>query len=244
MNKLAATAYLGFLVVGCSVFIAEARPIYAQKENKPCGFCHVRASGGGNRGFRGQFYGANGLSLSNFDEKREASIAGLSPESEGIGTVPTISYAGNVAGPATQQIQLASLRGPVLLIFIDKVDESAKTAVKHLGDVAKAYGTSATVFAVMKGSTEETLKATQELGSRLRVFPDVNFGAVKKFSAVQGLDLAVVAKMGDPVKTFPGFSGPNVDAALKCIAETQAIPYPNVDTAKIGDKVLRGEKLQ
>ena len=133
MNKLAATAYLTVTVVGCGFFIAEARPIYSQREKKDCGYCHGRAQGGGARSFRGQFYGANGLSFANFDEKRESAIAGVTPDAEAGNSMPSVAYAGNIAGPATQQIQLASLKGPVLLVFIDKASEPAKAAVKNLG---------------------------------------------------------------------------------------------------------------
>lgn len=37
----------------------EARPEYAEKEKKECAFCHVNPNGGGERNWRGQYYGKN-----------------------------------------------------------------------------------------------------------------------------------------------------------------------------------------
>lgn len=39
---------------------AAALPAYAQKEGKPCGYCHANPAGGGERNARGKKYQANG----------------------------------------------------------------------------------------------------------------------------------------------------------------------------------------
>jgi hypothetical protein len=39
---------------------AQAKPQYAAKEGKPCGYCHVNPAGGGPRNARGKRYQANG----------------------------------------------------------------------------------------------------------------------------------------------------------------------------------------
>ncbi len=39
---------------------AQAKPEYAAKEGKPCGYCHVNPAGGGPRNARGKRYEANG----------------------------------------------------------------------------------------------------------------------------------------------------------------------------------------
>lgn len=228
-------AYISLLALGASIFIAEARPVYARKENQPCGYCHTRETGGGDRGFRGMYYGGNGLTFDRFDEKREALIAGLAPNSEGRNTLPATSYNGNISGPATQQIQLASLRGPVLLIFLDKADSDSKVAVKSLHSLAKALGPKATVLGVAK--TDDALKLTDELGSLIRIYPDPDLAAAKKFSANHALDLTVVAKLGDPIQTFPGFSRKNLEAALK------HLPTIDFNLKTIPEKILQGAKL-
>lgn len=187
------------------------------------------------------FYGANGLSFDDYDEKREALIAGLSPNLEGKSTIPAISYNGNIAGPATQQIQVASLRGPVILMFLDKADDQSKAAVKAIAGLAKAYGTRATILGIAK--TDDPLKLTDELGGIIRVYPDPDGAAIKKFTATQSLDFAVVAKLGEPVKTFAGFSRASVDEAMKLIATSQSVPAPTFDLATVGEKVVRGSKL-
>lgn len=187
------------------------------------------------------FYGANGLSFDDFDEKREALIAGLSPNAEGKNTLPVVSYSGNIAGPAAQQIQVASLRGPVILLFLDKADEQSKAAVKAIAALAKAYGTRTTILGVAK--TDDPLKLTNELGGLIRVYPDADGAAIKKFAAGQALDFAVVAKLGDPVKTFAGFSRSNLEEAMKLIATTQSIAAPTFDLSTVSEKVVRGGKL-
>jgi len=42
---------------------ANALPAYAQKEGKPCGYCHVNAAGGGERNATGKKYEAGGHSF-------------------------------------------------------------------------------------------------------------------------------------------------------------------------------------
>jgi len=39
---------------------ASALPAYAQKEGKPCGYCHLNPAGGGERNAKGKQYEANG----------------------------------------------------------------------------------------------------------------------------------------------------------------------------------------
>jgi hypothetical protein len=39
---------------------AQAKPEYAAKEGKPCGYCHVNPAGGGARNAKGKEYEANG----------------------------------------------------------------------------------------------------------------------------------------------------------------------------------------
>jgi hypothetical protein len=42
---------------------SDAKPAYAEKEKKECGFCHVNPAGGGERNVRGQYYAKNKYSL-------------------------------------------------------------------------------------------------------------------------------------------------------------------------------------
>jgi hypothetical protein len=39
---------------------AQAKPEYAAKEGKPCGYCHVNPAGGGPRNAKDKQYEANG----------------------------------------------------------------------------------------------------------------------------------------------------------------------------------------
>ena len=58
---LAAFALLAGLVVAPRS--ATALPAYAQKEGKPCGYCHVNPAGGGARNAKGKQYEAHGHSF-------------------------------------------------------------------------------------------------------------------------------------------------------------------------------------
>lgn len=187
------------------------------------------------------YYGANGLSFDDFEEKREALIAGLIPNTEGKDSVPKVSYNGNVSGPAAQQIQVAALRGPVVLLFVEKADDDTKAAVKSIAEVAKAYGTQVTVLGVAKSET--ALALSDELGGLIRVYSDPELVVAKKFKASQALDVALVAKLGEPVKSFEGYSRANVDAVTKLLAAGEKIQTPVIDMAKQPEKTLRGAKL-
>ncbi|MBN9504094.1 MAG: hypothetical protein BGO01_04665 [Armatimonadetes bacterium 55-13] len=240
MNKLAVTAYLGLIVLSSGVYVAEARPAYAQKEGKQCVYCHT-SSRGGVRGFRGQFYGANNLTFRYFEEQREASIAGVTPDSTGSSSAPTVAYAGNTSGPATSQIQLAALRTPVLVFFVDQASADAKEAMKGIHELQKAYGTKVSVLAVTKADEENAVKMTSDLGSFVRVLPDEKGTAIKKFSVANGFDFVVVGKRGDYVKSFEGLSKANLDGAVKAIAADLEVEAPTFDESKLPAKTLRGK---
>src|SRR5690348_3021431 len=141
MNRFLPVAFLAVIVLIAGIFTAEARPEYAEKEGKACGYCHLSASGGGARGFRGIYYGANKTSFDKFDEAREASIAGVPAGADASGSRPKVGYAGNVTGPrgADRQIQALALRGPVVVTFFSGSTDGEKAAAKLLKKVALAY---------------------------------------------------------------------------------------------------------
>lgn len=62
-----ATLAIGLVVAAASLVVAPrhaaALPAYAQKEGKPCGFCHVNPAGGGDRNATGKKYEAGGHSF-------------------------------------------------------------------------------------------------------------------------------------------------------------------------------------
>ncbi|HWA84435.1 MAG TPA: hypothetical protein VG820_13420 [Fimbriimonadaceae bacterium] len=242
MNKLSIVAFLTGIVLIAGVFTAEARPEYAQKENKQCSYCHLNPGGGGTRGFRGQFYGANGLSFASFDEERESGIAGVDANAEAGQTRPKVAYVGNISGPATKQIQLASLRTPVLVAFFDAASDDAKAAAKELKKIAVAYGRKVTVVGAFAGDTDKTLALTKELGSQIRILPDTDSAAAKKFKATQGLDLVVVGKQGDDSKLISGFSKGNLEAAIAQIG-TYGVEAPQVDVSDAPSAAVHGGKI-
>lgn len=68
MKKVLAAALAGMALLPRS---ADARPPYAQKENKLCAYCHVDPKGGGPRNHRGAYYEAHNLSFAGFTEQEE-----------------------------------------------------------------------------------------------------------------------------------------------------------------------------
>lgn len=80
------------LIAGPLVMVSQAKPAFATKEKKACGYCHLRPSGGGARGFRGLYYFSQKLSFKGFDEKKEAKIAGVKEGAMGKDAKPTKPY--------------------------------------------------------------------------------------------------------------------------------------------------------
>lgn len=242
MKRVAPVAFLSFMVLITGVFIAEARPEYARKENKTCGYCHLSPAGGGARGFRGMYYGANSQSFASFDESREASIAGVEPGGDGRATQAKIRYVGNIGGPAANQIQLASLRAPVLVAFFDVADANGKLAAKVLRKIAAGYGNGVTVVGVVSGDSQKALALTTALGSQLRVLPDSDGKAAKKFGVKNALDLVVVSPRGDTSKTFSGFGKATLSTAIAQIG-TYDVAAPDVDLSEAPAKAVHGGKI-
>jgi hypothetical protein len=241
MYRFAPIAFLVFVGISALVLVAEARPAYARNENRQCGYCHTRPQGGGERGFRGQFYGANGLSFDHFKEEREALIAGVAPRSEGAAAIPKASYVGNVGGPATQQIQLASLRGPVVFFFVNQATPESKLAAKTFASLATSLGQRATFLAVTRA--KDPIMLTEELGGRLRVLPDPEGKAAAKFSATCELDFAIAEKLGDPMKSFQGISRTSISEAIKLMGGDPKTALASSEWSALPEKTVRGSKL-
>src|ERR1044072_6339097 len=242
MKRLAAAAFLSSMVIIAGVFIAEARPEYARQENKTCGYCHLNPAGGGARGYRGMYYGANSLSFCSYDEEREAKIAGVDPNGDARATQAKIRYVGNIGGPAANQIQLASLRTPVLAVFVDTADDNGKLAAKVLHKIAAAYGQSVTVVGVASGDAKKALALTSELGSQIRILADTDGKAAKKFTVTNALDIVVVSPRGDTSKTIPGFSNGSLTTAMPQIGNYE-VAAPEVDLSEAPATTTRGGRI-
>jgi tetratricopeptide (TPR) repeat protein len=72
---LAATALVAIGAVGSAP--VKAFPPFAQKEGKPCAYCHVNPNGGGKRNYRGLYYKAHNLTFAEFDDAAEAKKASV-----------------------------------------------------------------------------------------------------------------------------------------------------------------------
>lgn len=244
MNKLLIVSFVAGIVLISGVFCAEARPEYAKKESKQCGYCHLNPGGGGARGFRGLFYGANNLSFAKFDEKRESALAGVDANAESAKTRPNVAYAGNVTGPrpAANQIQALALRSPVLVAFLTGSSDDERKASRVLRQIALAYGTKVYVVGVVKGEWDQALKVSEDLGSQIRVFADSDGGAARKYGATRALDLVTVTRM-DGFKLFAGYSKGNLEAAIAQIGTYNVEAPQGLDLGGAPAEAVHGPKL-
>lgn len=232
------------LVAASGIFEAQARPQYAQKEGKQCGFCHVNPAGGGARNFRGFFYGANGLSLEHFDENREAMIAHVEPNAMGDDAVWKVGYISSVSTSADKAITQASNRAPVLVIFLPTTaDDNAKTAAKLLNTCAGAFGRNVAVVGVVRGDVDAALKLTGDLDNNIRILSDADGAAATKLKAEQGFDMVYVPRFipddPAPMKNWQGFSKANLDEAIASVGGN----FDKPDTSAAPAKAVRGPKL-
>ena len=102
------------LLVALTSTSAQARKAYAMKEGKTCIYCHVQP--GGDRNFRGIYYGTHGKSFADFDNVYEAKAAGVSADAMGPDAVPTVATYPRVKVPAALDFTVKDIDGkPVKL---------------------------------------------------------------------------------------------------------------------------------
>ena len=247
MKRLITGLTLASVVLAAGIYEANARPPYAAKEQKPCGYCHVNPAGGGPRNFRGQFYGANGLSFELFNEDREAALAHVVSGSNGDDSIAKGAYIASVTAPADRAITGRTNMSPVLVVFLNNTaDDATKTAVKTLGKISDAYGRGLAVVGVIEGDRETALKLTSDLGNVIRILPDVEGAAMKKYKGQMGFDMALVPKFDQndtpPIGYYQGFSKQTIEKIIDSLGN-QGVSGKTVDTADISPKPLRGAKL-
>lgn len=83
LNKWYSRAAFSGALIALTVGVAHARPPFAEKEGKPCSYCHQ--PGPPKRNYRGDFYKANNHTFAKFDDAAEAKKAGVDvgPDAEG-----------------------------------------------------------------------------------------------------------------------------------------------------------------
>lgn len=92
MKVLTISLICAVMLAGPLALVTHAKPAYATKEKKACAYCHLKPSGGGARGFRGIYYKAKDLSFKDFNEKKEAELAGVKEGAMGKDSKPTKPY--------------------------------------------------------------------------------------------------------------------------------------------------------
>jgi glutathione peroxidase len=100
---------------------AQAKPEYAMKEGKTCDYCHVKP--GGDRNFRGLYYGTHNHSFADFDNVYEAKAAGVAPDSMGPDARPTVA--------SYPKVQVA----PLLDFTMKDIDGKPVKLARYAGDV-------------------------------------------------------------------------------------------------------------
>ncbi|MEP6753919.1 MAG: glutathione peroxidase [Chthonomonadales bacterium] len=88
---------------------ASARPKYAKAENVGCDFCHFKP--GGERNFRGLYYGANDHSFAKFDELAEARLANAAPNTKGEAAKANNPVYPNVVLPKALNFMMKDIDG-------------------------------------------------------------------------------------------------------------------------------------
>lgn len=73
---LTAGATLTALIVSAAI-PAQAKPPFAEKEGKPCAYCHINPGGGLPLNYRGLYYHEKKLTFEAFDDEAEAKKAGV-----------------------------------------------------------------------------------------------------------------------------------------------------------------------
>ena len=78
-------------MAGPFALLAMARPEFSKKEDRSCVYCHLSTIGG-QRGFRGIYYGVHKYSFEGFVEALEAAKAGVRANAMGKDTKPKKPY--------------------------------------------------------------------------------------------------------------------------------------------------------
>lgn len=153
ITALAAT--MTFAIVGVA-FVSEptlvqAHPIYAEKEQINCVYCHNNPQVGGSRNYRGRFYRDNNNSFAGFDDEAEAKAADVdvapeaapkpkswTPPGTTVPTAPTPAVSPLSAAPKPSRDGLKKA--------VDETAAALKKAPKDL-EAKKAHAASLTALA-------------------------------------------------------------------------------------------------
>ena len=157
---------------------SQAKPEYARKENKTCGYCHVKSDGGGPRNARGVYYGMHNHTFAGYDE---ATVIG--------GGAPVGGGGAKKGGlPAFKQAWKAELPAGTTRIAVGDVAGDKATRLLALGAGGKL-----TIYKVGANGVEQ--ESTVDLGAKVTKFEVGNFAKGKP--AVIVVPRAVYYKDGD-----------------------------------------------
>ncbi len=117
--------------------VAQAKPEYAKKENKACGYCHVKEEGGGRRNMRGVYYAMHNHTFEGFKEGGDAAgVAGATSNAPAKKTgTPAFKMAWSATAPeGTKRIGIGAVgtNGAVAVVSLS----GDKITVSKIGDDA------------------------------------------------------------------------------------------------------------
>lgn len=174
---------------------SEAYPPFAEKEGKPCAYCHVKPNGGKPLNYRADYYKTHNQTFAKFDDEAEAKKAGVAVAADPnpavkpkTWTAPDPKPAETTPAPATpaepkpaEKVTVASAK--------TKADTARKAYANALVDLAHATMEDATIPPAQK--YPEALKSLREAQ---RVDP-TNKQAAEDIKMIE----EVYKKMGKPV---------------------------------------------
>jgi hypothetical protein len=156
---------------------SQAKPEYARKEKKQCGYCHTNPAGGGARNARGVFYAMHNHTFEGYDE---AKVMGTAGETAKKGGTPAFKSAWKVEVPAaTKRIAVGDVVGDKVTRLLVLDDHNKLTVLNVAGDMPKE-------------------EATADLGDQGSKFVVGNFAKGKP--AVVAVPGAIFYRDGDSVK--------------------------------------------
>jgi hypothetical protein len=172
--------HAGLTLAGLSLLAtaSQAKPEYARKENKACGYCHVKSDGGGPRNARGVYYAMHNHTFAGYDE---ATVIG--------GGAPVGGGGAKKGGPPAFK---SSWKSEVLAgtsrIAIGDVTGDKSARLIGLGSSGKL-----TIYKVGAGGAEQD--GTVDLGAKVTKFEVGNFAKGKP--AVIVVPKAIFYREGD-----------------------------------------------
>jgi hypothetical protein len=133
LSRSAALLFAGSLLALAAA--SQAKPEYARKEKKQCGYCHTNPAGGGARNPRGVFYAMHNHTFEGYDEAKVMGAQAETPKKSGP---PAFKSAWKVEVPAaTKRIGVGDVVGDKTTRLLALDDHNKLTVLNVAGGAPK-----------------------------------------------------------------------------------------------------------